>query len=36
MVHRLDKNPLEVISTGDQVKIDGEKGIVEITKKEEA
>lgn len=36
MVHRLEKNPLEVISMGDQVKIDGEKGIVEITKKEEA
>jgi predicted aconitase with swiveling domain len=36
MVHRLDKNPLELISMGDHVKIDGEKGIVEITKKEEA
>jgi predicted aconitase with swiveling domain len=35
MVHRLDKNPLELISNGDHVKIDGEKGIVEITKKEE-
>lgn len=34
MVDRLDQNPLEVISTGDHVKIDGEKGVVEVTKKE--
>ena len=33
MVDRLDQNPLEVISTGDYVKIDAEQGIVEITKK---
>ena len=34
MVDRLDKNPLEVISTGDHIKIDADRGIVEITKKE--
>jgi len=34
MVDRLDQNPLEVIATGDHVKIDGDKGIVEITKKD--
>ena len=34
MVDRLDQNPLEVIATGDHVKIDGDKGIVEVTKKE--
>jgi len=33
LVDRLDKNPLEVIATGDHVKIDGDQGIVEITKK---
>ncbi len=33
MVDRLNKNPLKVIATGDYVKIDGDKGIVEITKK---
>jgi uncharacterized protein len=33
MVDRLDQNPLEVISTGDYVKIDGDQGLVEITKK---
>ncbi len=36
LVDRLDKNPLEVISTGDRVKIDGEQGTVEVTKKESA
>ena len=35
MVDRLEKNPLELISTGDYVKIDADQGIVEITKKEE-
>jgi predicted aconitase with swiveling domain len=34
LIDRLDQNPLEVIATGDYVKIDGDKGIVEITKKE--
>lgn len=34
MVDRLDQNPLEVISTGDHVKIDGDKGIVEVTKQD--
>ena len=28
----LDRNPLEVISTGDRVKVDGDRGIVEVTK----
>jgi predicted aconitase with swiveling domain len=29
----LDKNPLEVIKTGDWVKVDADNGIIEITKK---
>ena len=29
----LDRDPLQVIETGDWVKVDGDKGIVEITKK---
>jgi hypothetical protein len=29
----LDQDPTEVISTGDWVKVDGDRGIVEITKK---
>jgi hypothetical protein len=33
-VHRLNKNPSEVIETGDWVKVDAQKGIVEVTKKE--
>jgi len=33
MVDRLDKNPLEVIATGDHVLMDGDQGIVEITKR---
>jgi len=33
LVDRLDKNPLEVIAPGDHVKVDGDKGIVEITKR---
>ena len=33
MVDRLDKNPLEVIATGDRVRMDGDQGIVEITKR---
>ncbi len=28
-----DKNPIEVISTGDWVKVDADNGIVEVTKK---
>ena len=28
----LDKDPVEVIATGDWVKVDGDKGVVEITK----
>lgn len=34
LVDRLDKNPLEIIATGDDVKIDGDKDLVEVTKKE--
>jgi uncharacterized protein len=33
LVDRLDKNPCEVIETGDWVKVDAEKGIVQVTKK---
>lgn len=33
MVDRLDKNPLEVIETGDYVKIDGDTGNVEVINK---
>jgi predicted aconitase with swiveling domain len=32
MVHRLDKNPVEVISTGDYIKMDATKGTVEVIK----
>ena len=33
MVHKLDKNPLEVIKSGDYVKVDATAGIVEIVGK---
>jgi len=36
LVDRLDKNPLDAISTGDRVKIDGDQGTVEVTKKNPA
>jgi predicted aconitase with swiveling domain len=29
----LDQDPLEVIATGDYIKLDADKGIVEVTKK---
>jgi predicted aconitase with swiveling domain len=32
-VDELNKNPCEVIETGDWVKVDAQKGIVEVTKK---
>ena len=32
-VDRLDKDPLEVIETGDYVRLDADHGIVEVTKK---
>lgn len=32
-VDELDQNPCEIIETGDWVKVDAEKGIVEVTKK---
>lgn len=33
LVDRLDKNPCEVIKTGDWIKVDAAKGIVEVTEK---
>jgi hypothetical protein len=33
LVDRLDKNPCKVIETGDWVRVNGQKGTVEITKK---
>lgn len=33
MVHALDQNPLEVIKTGDYVKVDGDMGTVEIIRR---
>ena len=30
----LDKDPTEVVATGDWVKVDGDKGIVEVTKRD--
>jgi predicted aconitase with swiveling domain len=36
MVDRLDQDPLEIIKTGDYVKVDGDEGILEITKKEKS
>ena len=34
MVDRLDQDPLEIIKTGDYVKVDGDEGTVEIIRKE--
>jgi len=34
-VTNLDQDPLEVIESGDWVKVDGDRGIVEITKRNE-
>ena len=34
MVYKLDKNPLDVIETGDHVLVDGNKGVVIVTKRE--
>jgi len=33
-VARLDQDPLEVIRTGSDVRIDADRGIVEVTRKE--
>ena len=33
MVHKLEKNPLEVIETGDLVVVDADNGIVEVVKR---
>ncbi len=32
MVHKLDKNPLEVIKTGDYIKMDATAGTIEVVK----
>ena len=34
LVDKLEKDPFEIIQTGDFVKVDAEKGIVTITKRE--
>ncbi len=34
MVHKLDKNPLEVIQSGDYIKMDATEGTVEVVKKD--
>ena len=34
VIDRLEQNPTEVIKTGDYVKVDGDKGVIEITKQE--
>ncbi|MBA7643667.1 hypothetical protein ES703_51399 [subsurface metagenome] len=34
MVYKLDKNPLDIIETGDHVLVDGNKGVVIVTKRE--
>jgi predicted aconitase with swiveling domain len=31
MVHKLDQNPLEVLKTGDYIKMDATAGVVEVT-----
>jgi len=33
LVDRLDKDPIEIIETGDYIRIDGDNGIVEVEKK---
>ena len=33
LVDRLDENPCAIIETGDHVKVDGSRGIVEVTKR---
>ena len=33
MVYGLDQNPMEVIETGDYVQVDGNRGMVVVTKK---
>ena len=34
MVYKLDKNPLEIIETGDHVRVDGNNGTVILSKRE--
>jgi hypothetical protein len=36
LIDRLDRNPCEVIETGDWVKVDPQEGTVEVTKKRES
>jgi len=33
-VHKLDRNPLDIIETGDHVSVDGKNGIVVVAKRE--
>ena len=35
VIDRTDKNPIEIIETGDWVRVDGERGIVEVLKKKD-
>lgn len=34
MVYKLDKNPIDIIETGDHVLVDGNEGVVIVTKRE--
>ena len=34
MIYHVDRDPFQVIETGDHVRVDGEKGTITITKKE--
>ncbi len=34
MVHKLDRNPLEIIETGDYIRMDATQGTVEVVKKQ--
>lgn len=33
MVYKLDQNPVEVIASGDQVRVDGDRGVVTVMKR---
>ena len=33
MVYKLDRDPLEIIETGDEVEVDGDRGTVTVTKR---
>jgi predicted aconitase with swiveling domain len=32
MMHKFEKDPIKIIKTGDRLKVDGDKGIVEVVK----